>query len=285
MPRCTVKFSNKRLISMAYDVHKTTYTNENFPPLIVMHCMLGSKANWKIVGSTLAQKCNRKIFTVDARNHGDSPHTKEHNSTLLAADILEFMRTQGYRKASVMGHGMGGRAVMYLALKYPDWVEKIVVLDVSPVGRPQDPMTMQQIFILMKGIEIPKTLTLPEGQVMMSELFSKVMDYQENVKFILRNLRKKQSGEFYWNVNVDALMENLRSYTEFRDQIMQFSPFEGSAMFVCGNRSNFVDPNTWADIQIFFPNSEVHWLDCGHLIHMHKPTELIELVIQYFNEK
>uniref|UniRef100_A0A1B0G8L5 sn-1-specific diacylglycerol lipase ABHD11 n=1 Tax=Glossina morsitans morsitans TaxID=37546 RepID=A0A1B0G8L5_GLOMM len=160
-----------------------------------MHCMLGSKVNWKKVGSILAQNCNRRIFTVDARNHGDSPHTLEHNSMLMASDILEFMQAHGYKKAAVLGHGMGGRATMYLALNSPDWVERIVILDVSPVGRPQDPITMEQIFILMKGIEIPNNLTLPEGLDMMSKLFSKVMDYSENVNFILKNLRKKPNGE------------------------------------------------------------------------------------------
>lgn len=74
-------------------------------------------------------------------------------------------------------------------------MERIVILDVSPVGRPQDPITMEQIFILMKGIEIPNNLTLPEGLDMMSKLFSKVMDYSENVNFILKNLRKKPNGE------------------------------------------------------------------------------------------
>ncbi|KAL9910486.1 sn-1-specific diacylglycerol lipase ABHD11-like [Glossina fuscipes fuscipes] len=276
---------------MAYDVHKTSDTNENLPPLIIMHCMLGSKVNWKKLGSILAHKSNRRIFTVDARNHGDSPHTLEHNSILMASDILEFMQARGYNKAAVLGHGMGGRATMYLALNHifsnqqPNWVERIVILDVSPVGRPQDPITLEQIFILMKGIEIPNNLTLPEGLDMMSKLFSKIMDYSENVNFILKNLRKKPSGEFYWSVNVDALMENLRTYTQLRDQIIQFPPFEGLALFVCGNQSNFVEPDTWPDIQIFFPNSHICWLDSKHLIHMHKPLELIELVTAFLNKK
>uniref|UniRef100_A0A1A9VQF1 sn-1-specific diacylglycerol lipase ABHD11 n=1 Tax=Glossina austeni TaxID=7395 RepID=A0A1A9VQF1_GLOAU len=204
---------------------------------------------------------------------------------VMATDILEFMQAHGYKKAAILGHGMGGRATMYLALKSPDWVERIVILDVSPVGRPQDPITLEQIFILMKGIEIPNKLTLPEALDMMSKLFSKVMDYSENVNFILKNLRKKANGEFYWNVNVDALMKNLRTYTQFREHIVKYPPFEGLALFVCGNQSNFVEPNTWPDIQIFFPNSQICWLDCKHLIHMHKPLELIELVTKFFNKK
>lgn len=81
-----------------------------------------------------AQKTNpkRKIFAVDARNHGDTEHTQNHNYALMAEDIREFIEENELAKASLLGHSMGGRAVMYLALKYPYLVEKLIVVDISP---------------------------------------------------------------------------------------------------------------------------------------------------------
>jgi pimeloyl-ACP methyl ester carboxylesterase len=76
-----------------------------------------------------------QVYAIDTRNHGESPHTELHSYPLISTDIKLFMQTQNMMKASVLGHSMGGRAAIYFALENPDLVEKLIIVDISPVGR------------------------------------------------------------------------------------------------------------------------------------------------------
>jgi len=86
------------------------------------------------------------VIVFDARNHGDSPRTEEHSYDLMAADVLDFTRQLGVDRVGIMGHSMGGRTVMAFALRNPDLVEKLVVVDVSPVS-------MTALFSEMRGMQ------------------------------------------------------------------------------------------------------------------------------------
>lgn len=110
-------------VHMSFASYETTGINENTevpPPLIVMHGLFGSKANWNSLCKAFHQKTEprRKILAVDARNHGDSPHCTKHTYPHLAQDIRTFYAQHRLNKAALLGHSMGGRAVMYFALKY-----------------------------------------------------------------------------------------------------------------------------------------------------------------------
>lgn len=104
-------------VDMSYTTYETTVSSR--PPLIVMHGLLGSKANWHNVCKNLNKNTNppRKIVAVDARNHGDSPHSENHSYEHLVQDLRALMGKLKLTKASLMGHSMGGRAVMLCALK------------------------------------------------------------------------------------------------------------------------------------------------------------------------
>ncbi|KAK8752451.1 hypothetical protein OTU49_005685 [Cherax quadricarinatus] len=105
-------------ISMAYTSFQQTGPEKisKEPPVIIMHGLMGSKTNWKSLGKAINAKTGRHVYTVDARNHGDSPHTSQFCYPLLAKDILFFLEEHSISKAVLMGHSMGGRAVMSVAL-------------------------------------------------------------------------------------------------------------------------------------------------------------------------
>ena len=99
-----------------YETDKVTQT----PPVIVMHGMLSSKENWRGQCKKLSKRTNpqRKIIVVDARNHGDSPHNNIHDLFHLVADLKHFVDELGIKQAAMLGHSMGGMAMMLFALKY-----------------------------------------------------------------------------------------------------------------------------------------------------------------------
>lgn len=115
-----LKFNKSETVKLSYNSYETTNTKTESHPLVVMHGLFGSKQNWKSLCKAIQQKSNpyRKVIAVDARNHGESPHTDQHSYELMAEDIHDLLKELNIPKATIMGHSMGGRAMMYFALKY-----------------------------------------------------------------------------------------------------------------------------------------------------------------------
>lgn len=276
MPR---SFSNISTIQMAYTLFGKN--NSQLLPLIIMHGLFGSQRNWKSVAQKLEKKVDKMIYTVDARNHGDSPHTSEHSSANMAADVTEFMKSRGITKTCAMGHSMGGRTMMHLALKNPELVDRAIIIDISPIAVPGDFHHMDEIFKAMDKVQIPTKYSMGEGRKIAENQIKKAVGVQATVEFILMNLRKRDNGEFYWIPNISTLHKNLRLFNDFKEHVKDLPPFKGPVMFICGNQSNFVDPKSWPDIQQMFPNSELHWLDAGHLVHFEQPDKFVNLVVEF----
>ena len=101
------------------------------PPLLIAHGLFGSARNWGVISKRLAQ--DRQVIAVDMRNHGDSPRSPVHDYPSMAADLAETIAAHGGR-ADVLGHSMGGKAAMALALSDPALVNRLIVADVAPVA-------------------------------------------------------------------------------------------------------------------------------------------------------
>ncbi|KAM7350587.1 sn-1-specific diacylglycerol lipase ABHD11 [Cochliomyia hominivorax] len=278
-----VNSQDARSIKMAYSIYEGNNTDYTKSPLLIMHGLFGSKQNWRGVSRSLQTKTDRKIIALDARNHGESPHVSEHGSMYMALDVIKLMKQMKIPEASVMGHSMGGRTMMYLALKYPEYVRDGIIVDISPLSIPRDFFQMEQIFLAMKNLNIPTDLSMTDGRKFAELEIKKVVAQKETVDFILLNLRKI-NGKFTWAVNVDALHSNLKHFSNFMEEIGSLGPYKGRMMFVCGTKSNFVDPNSWPQIQKLFPNSELHWLDAGHLVHFDQPSKFVDLISQFLKK-
>ncbi|XP_055911751.1 protein ABHD11 [Eupeodes corollae] len=266
-------------IKMAVNVFESKTTDPNASPLLIMHGLFGSKQNWRGISKALESKTNRKIYNVDARNHGDSPHVPEHNSACMAADIALLMQEQNLKKLSVMGHSMGGRTMMYFALKYPELVEKAIIVDISPISIPNNFNVMEDIFLAMKTMKVSPELPMAEGRVIVENHMKEVVRDKETVDFIMLNLKKLKSGEFVWGPNVDALHAN---FPQFRAQRLDMPPFNGPVLFIAGKQSNFLDPDDWPKIKELFPNAELEWVDdAGHLVHFDQPAKFLDLVSNF----
>lgn len=109
-------------LELAYNSYESTNTySEDNPapiPLIILHGLLGSKNNWNTTSKKLHLHTKAKVLAVDARNHGDSPHYREHNYDSMVVDLKNFMDSMALRRVNLLGHSMGGRTAMLFALKY-----------------------------------------------------------------------------------------------------------------------------------------------------------------------
>ncbi|XP_063699766.1 sn-1-specific diacylglycerol lipase ABHD11-like [Culicoides brevitarsis] len=290
-PRIARCYSTKLVpVPLAYASYEKLYKSCNDStnnPMIVMHGLFGAKGNWNSLCKAMHAKTNpsKRIISVDARNHGESPHTPTHSYELMAEDIVELLRTLEIKKAILVGHSMGGRCMAYVALKYPHLVEKLIVVDITPVPGLKLGTSQTDIpFFLqaMKSIKIPADQTIHQGRKFADAELSKIIAEKSLRDFLITNLMKEDSdGEFRWRINIEALEQN------FESSIMNFPPvdglrYEGKTLFIGGEMSDYIKKQDFPKIQELFPNSELTYVKgAGHWVHSQKPNEFLELVLNF----
>lgn len=182
----------------------------------------------------------RKIISIDARNHGESPHTSEHSYHLMSEDIAKFLNDRKIEKASVLGHSMGGRAMMYFTLNYPHLVERLIVVDISPVSPIGTSRTDIPLFLnAMRSIEIPNKLTIHQGRKVADERLSEIISEKSLRDFLITNLAKSNSGDFRWRINLETLERCFdEGVANFPD--VSGKTFDGPTLFIGGSKSDYL---------------------------------------------
>ncbi|KAG8236774.1 hypothetical protein J437_LFUL016888 [Ladona fulva] len=185
------------------------------------------------------------IIAVDARNHGESPHSQDFSYSHLAEDVRLLMEKLNIQQSSLIGHSMGGRAMMLKALKYPHSVEKLIVVDISPVGISPSMGVMKNYFEAMKNVRIENNVTMSAARKTADEqLKTAVPAYECTCQdsmlrlFLTTNLIE-ENGNYRWRVNLDAISQNFFSH------MIEFppappNPFEGPTLFIGGGKSDFL---------------------------------------------
>ncbi|XP_016922994.2 sn-1-specific diacylglycerol lipase ABHD11 [Drosophila suzukii] len=262
------------------------YTGENpetRPPLVTYHGLFGSKQNWRGISRALVRKVPRKVYAIDSRNHGESPHSEVHTSRAMSEDVRLFLEQHSHPNAACMGHSMGGRSMMYFARKYPELVERLIVVDISPISVPRSTGEMTAIFDAMVSLDLSPTLPMSEGRKLARNTLLQATE-DETVDFIMLNLRKDpNSGVFSWACNAPVLRNFLTRFDNYQKTLEELPPYTGPTTFICGTRSPYMRREQWPQIVEMFPNSEIHWLEAGHLVHFEQPQEFITLVTEFLN--
>ncbi|KAJ9600716.1 hypothetical protein L9F63_026147 [Diploptera punctata] len=262
-------------VKLAYSSYESTKPSSNHLewPVIIMHGLLGSKANWNSMSKMLHNKTNRKIFAVDARNHGDSPHTEELSYNHLAEDLRALMNDLAIKRATFIGHSMGGRAVMLLGLRYPELVEKLIVVDISPVNVSANLSTMPKYFEAMKSVKIDENIPLSKARKIADEQLAK------HISFLLTNLVEAEGGSYKWRINLDSIARNFSNIANF--------PSAGTTcpvptLFIAGANSDYIRVEDHNRIKEIFPAAVFVTIPgAGHWVHADKPNEVLEVLEKF----
>ena len=236
-------------------------------PLLVLHGLFGSARNWQ----TLARRFGewRHVYALDLRNHGGSPWADTMSYPDMADDLLRFLDDRGYARASVLGHSMGGKAAMTLALKHPDRVERLFILDIAPVAYIH---THSPYVAAMKRVDLNGCTRRSEVEAQLTE---GVPDPGLRA-FLLQNLVMEQ-GRFEWRINLDAIEANMDALIGFPD--LGDLRYEGPAMFVGGTKSDYITPETHPAIHRHFPKASIEMVvGAGHWLHAERPDEFARIV-------
>lgn len=179
------------------------------PPLFLLHGLFGSKKNFDSIAKNLSQT-GHQVITVDARNHGDSPHTAEMNYHCMSEDLELLMKDLNIKSAIVLGHSMGGKIAMTLALTKPHLVDMLIVEDISPTISRNTLVTSFPHYIeAMKSVKFGTDVgTLHQARKVADSQLIETFPEKPLRDFILTNIDIR-NGKLTWKINLDALGTSL----------------------------------------------------------------------------
>ena len=225
------------------------------PPLLIAHGLFGSARNWGVIAKRLSEK--REVRAVDMRNHGESPWHESNGYHEMAGDLAASMDS----RSDVLGHSMGGKTAMVLALTQPERVRKLIVADIAPVGYGHTQMSLIEA---MRRLDLNAIKTRGEADLLIQ---NDVPDPRVRA-FLLRSL---DLANRRWRLNLDVLAAEMDKIIGFPDIEAEFN---GSALFLSGADSDYVRPEHREQIRRLFPNAVFAKLPgAGHWLHAEKPRE------------
>ncbi|MCJ8138894.1 alpha/beta fold hydrolase [Falsirhodobacter halotolerans] len=239
-------------------------------PLIIVHGLFGLGRNFNSIARTLSDM--RDVIAVDQRNHGDSFWSDTHDYPSMAQDVAEVIAAHG-GQADVLGHSMGGKTAMHLALTQPDLVRRLVVADIAPVVYGHDQMAHLRT---MRDLDLTGIKTRRDADARMA----KVQPDAGLRAFFLQSLDLK-SDPPRWKINL-ATME--REMPKVMDWPGAPGPFDGPTLFLSGGTSDYVRAEHRAPIRALFPRARFAKLpQAGHWLHADAPREF-EATVKVFLE-
>jgi pimeloyl-ACP methyl ester carboxylesterase len=239
-------------------------------PLVILHGFLGSSENWRAMRKLFAT--TYKVFSVDQRNHGSSPHSSTMNYGVMTEDLREFLAEQGLSVVFLLGHSMGGKVAMQFASESPEVIEKLVILDIAPKAYPPAHRPLLQA---MQNLELRGLKNYGEAEAALGATISDAALR----KFVVKNLTRDRNGEFHWRIGLDSLAANY-------DQLIQapamLNSFDKPTCFIRGGLSRFIDDQDFADIRKYFPRAEFYTVpNAGHWVHIDAREEFHRIVGEY----
>lgn len=232
--------------------------DHNAPPLLIVHGLYGSGRNWGVIAKRLSD--TRRVYAVDMRNHGVSDWKETHSYPDMADDLAEVIDHIG-GPVDVMGHSMGGKASMVLAMTRPEQVNRLIVVDIAPVSYP---LTQMRFINAMKAVDLSKVTRRSDA----AEQLQGMVDEPTLVTFFTQSLDTKEKR---WRLNLDVLAREMPNISGFPDVS---GGYDGKTLFLSGAASDYVQREHRDRIKGLFPKAQfVKIPGAGHWLHAEKPRE------------
>lgn len=240
------------------------------PPLLILHGLIGSLDNWMPHAQALASQF--RVFLLDLRNHGRSPHAEDFTYDLMAEDVAGFIRAQNLAPIQLIGHSMGGKVAMRFAQLHPELLHKLIIADMAPR---EYPPRYAEILAAMHALDLGRFQQRSEVE---TALLAAVPD--KNIRqFLLKNLGRDETGKLRWKPNVAALRAN---YHHIRCALPLSPPFGGPTLFIRGGQSDYITDSDVPLIRQIFPAATLETIAAaGHWVHAEAPGEFIQITTNF----
>lgn len=245
---------------------------ESGEPLVIIHGLFGSLDNWQTLANKLSETF--MVYLVDLRNHGKSPHSEDHTYDLMAEDLKEFFEDNFLNDVNLIGHSMGGKTALLFSDKYPQYIAKLMVVDIGVKGYPPHHSE------ILKGLN-----AIPQGEFssrnQADEILGNYVPDFSTRQFLLKNLTRDEHKKLVWKMNLPV----LERYISEMGAELAIDSVEIETIFVRGEVSNYILESDYSSLKLLLPNSSVITAkNAGHWVHAEAPQFFYEEVLKFFGE-
>lgn len=242
-------------------------SGENY--LVILHGFLGTLDNWHTLAQAWAEQ-GLHVFSLDARNHGKSPHTASHSIALMVEDVKDFLTQQKINSTAILGHSMGGKVAMQFALTYPDLTTRIIVADIAP--RPYRSGAHDEVFKAITNVDLNRAQTRKEIEQSMAVYLGDMGTRQ----FIMKSLGRVDDAHYRWKFNAQVLQ---RDYIQILHEINSPTPYLKPVIFLKGDQSLYIQEKDHFLINKLFPKADIITIErAGHWLHADSPQQVFQKV-------
>lgn len=244
-------------------------------PLLIIHGFLGMSDNWKTLGAQFAEG-GFQVHMLDLRNHGRSFHSEDFTYELMVRDVLEYCEGNNLKNIAVLGHSMGGKVGMLLAVTHQEMVDRLIVADIGPKFYPQH---HQDIFAALNAVDFSKKPSRNDVDAIMTEY---IPDFGTR-QFLLKSLYWVEPGQLAFRFNLDV-------FNKTKDEIGVSLPvnsvFTKPTLFIRGGNSHYILDSDFENIKQHFPDSIVETIPgVGHWLHAENPELFYQLTYSFLTKK
>ncbi|MFB6316938.1 alpha/beta fold hydrolase [Saccharicrinis sp. FJH54] len=246
-------------------------------PFVILHGLYGMSDNWMSIVRKMEDEY--QFILPDLRNHGRSEFSSNHTYDAMVNDLVELLDDLGLNKIILLGHSMGGKVAMRFALKYPDRISKLIIVDIAPKNYSNATNFGKET---ANHTDIINTLMSHALEGVSSRedidaLFSKDLPDPNLRSFLLKNIERNKDGKFTWQINLPVLKESLPGILDGFDNVKGENNTD--VLFIRGERSPYIHPDDLFYIKKYFPNAELVTVkDAGHWVHVQQPRILINTI-------
>ncbi len=239
-------------------------------PIVYLHGFLGHHKNWLSVAKRIDK--GDGAYLLDFRNHGKSPYFDSHSYWDLAEDLLDFLKQQSISRCHLVGHSMGGKVALLAALRFPELIEKMVVLEISPWNK-RPPL---KIVHSMSKYPLEQSKNFEQ----IKNDFLQMGFQKEWAQYLATTIKKNEDGKFSWNLNLQILKK-------YQEHILGYQvPFEiGNrlpVLFIRSYKSQYLSHEDNQRLKSIFPNAQFRLLPVeGHNPHMEYPELIANILNSY----
>jgi len=244
-------------------------------PLIILHGLFGQSDNWNTLAKQFGD-AGFRVFTIDQRNHGLSPHSEEWSYEVMADDLKEFIDFHNLQNPILLGHSMGGKTVLFFELLHPNITLKNIVVDIAP--RAYEP-NHQDVLDALEAVDFSNINTRKDAEAILGNY---ILDFGTK-QFLLKNIywREDETKQMDWRFNLKVISQKINSIGIELPFFMSAKPL----LFIRGQKSNYINDADIIDLENRFANSKVDTiLNSGHWVHAEQPDAFFNSVLKFISK-